>query len=90
MAKTTEAKTLPADALYRRCDTSEFQFTSTAELADLTEFVGHERALEAVQFGTGIRSQGFNLFLLGPAGTGKFATVRTFLEKRAAAGGDTR
>jgi lon-related putative ATP-dependent protease len=84
VANTTELKALPAEALYRRCDLAQFKFTTTAELADLAEFVGQDRALQAVQFGIGIRRQGFNLFLLGPAGTGKFATVRTFLEKRAA------
>ena len=84
MAKATELKALSADALYRRCDVSCLPFASTAELEDLTEFVGQDRALEAVRFGTGIQRQGFNLFLLGPAGMGKFATVRAFLEKKAA------
>jgi len=75
---------LAADALYRRCDLSKFKFSTTAELEDLTEFVGQDRALQAVQFGIGIRRSGFNLYLLGPAGTGKFATVQSFLAKRAA------
>jgi lon-related putative ATP-dependent protease len=85
VAKTIGAKALPPEALYRRCDLSELKFVNTAELADLTEFVGQDRALQAVEFGIGIRRPGFNLFLLGPAGMGKFATVQTFLEKRAAA-----
>jgi len=84
VAKATELKALSADALYQRCDVSSLPFASTAELEDLTEFVGQDRALEAVRFGTGIQRQGFNLFLLGPAGMGKFATVRAFLEKKAA------
>jgi hypothetical protein len=66
-----EFKALPPDALYRRCDLSTLTFSTMAELEDLTEFVGRDRALEAVRFGTGIRRQGFNLFLLGPAGTGE-------------------
>jgi len=84
MAEPTDVKALTADALYRRCNLSVLPFTTTAELEDLNEFVGQDRALEAVRFGAGIRRQGFNLFLLGPAGMGKFATVRAFLEKRAA------
>ncbi len=84
MAKTSAGRALPAEALYRQCDLSRFEFTNTSELKELTEFVGQDRALQAVQFGIGIRRQGFNLFLLGPAGTGKFATVRTYLERRAA------
>jgi lon-related putative ATP-dependent protease len=70
--------------LYRRCDVTRFSFKSTAELEDLSEFVGQERALEAVQFGVGIRRHGFNLFLLGPSGTGKHTSVHDFLSKKAA------
>lgn len=84
MAKTSEAKALPAKELYRRCDLSEFKFTNTAELADLTDFVGQERAVQAVQFGSSIQRQGFNLFLLGPSGTGKFSSVRAYLQRKAA------
>ena len=84
MVTAAETKSLRPEVLFRRCDPSEFKFSTTAELEDLTEFVGQDRALEAVQFGIGIRRQGFNLFLLGPAGTGKYASVRSFLEKRAA------
>lgn len=83
MMAATEAKSLQPEALFRRCDPSEFKFDTTGDLEDVTEFVGQARALEAVQFGLGIRRQGFNLFLLGPAGTGKYASVRSFLEKRA-------
>jgi lon-related putative ATP-dependent protease len=76
---------LAPDALYRPCDLGEFKFETTAELADLTDLIGQERALEAIRFGVGIHRPGFNLFLLGPAGTGKFAAIREFLLKRAAA-----
>jgi lon-related putative ATP-dependent protease len=75
---------LPAETLYRRCDLSALKFDTTAELTDLTEFVGHDRALDAVRFGIGIHRPGFNLFLLGPAGTGKYSAVRAFLERRGA------
>jgi lon-related putative ATP-dependent protease len=78
-----DPKSLSPDALYRSCDTSKFPFETTAELDGLTESVGHGRALEAMQFGVGMRKRGFNLFLLGPAGTGKHTIARRFLEKRA-------
>jgi len=74
MMAATETKSLQPEVLFRRCDPSEFKFDTTTDLEDLTEFVGQDRALEAVQFGLGIRRQGFNLFLLGPAGTGKYAS----------------
>ena len=84
MAKTTEMKPLPFEMLYRHCDHAQFKFRSTADLEDLTEFIGQDRALQAIRFGIGIRRPGFNLFLLGPAGIGKHTNVRAFLEKRAA------
>ena len=84
MGLTGELKPLAAEMLYRRCDAAKFNFKSTADLEELSEFVGQDRALQAVQFGVGIQQQGFNLFLLGPAGTGKHRTVRAFLSKRAA------
>ena len=84
MVTAVDTKCLPPEALFRRCDPAEFKFNTSAELEDLTEFVGQERALEAVRFGVGIRRQGFNLYLLGPAGTGKYASVSAFLQKRAA------
>lgn len=85
MTKTTDHQPIPPEALYRRCDIAQFQFKTTAELEDLSEYIGQDRALEAVRFGVGIRRQGFNLFLLGPAGTGKYALAHDFLAKRAVA-----
>lgn len=83
MADQSAVTSLPPEALFRRCNVSEFQFQTTADLQDLGEFVGQDRALEAVRFGVGIRRQGFNLFLLGPAGTGKYAIAHDFLSRRA-------
>jgi predicted ATP-dependent protease len=74
---------LPADLLCRRCELANLNFATTDELEDLTEVVGHARALEAMKFGIGIRRRGFNLYLLGPAGTGKYTTLRTYLQGQA-------
>ena len=38
------------------------------------------RAMDAVRFGAGIRHEGYNLFVLGPAGIGKRSMVRQLLE----------
>ena len=76
---------LRAEALCTACNPASLPFETTAELPDLTEPVGQERALEAIRFGVGIQMPGFNLFLLGPSGTGKFGAIREFLTKRAAA-----
>jgi predicted ATP-dependent protease len=78
------ARPLTPETLYQHCDISKFKFETTAELQDVPEFVGQDRAFQAVEFGAGIRREGFNLILLGPPGTGKFCDVRSFLQKRAA------
>ena len=80
----TSAMQLPPDALLRRCAVDQFDFETTAELDDLTEVFGQQRALEALRFGVGIRHDGFNLYAMGPSGTGKHTIVRQFLEQRAA------
>jgi lon-related putative ATP-dependent protease len=84
MSKRKTGKPLHPRYLYHRCDPAQFKFKSTAELADFGEIIGQERAVEAVQFGIGIRREGYNLFALGPSGTGKHTVVREFLEKQAA------
>ncbi|MBZ5635590.1 MAG: AAA family ATPase [Acidobacteriia bacterium] len=84
MDQTTKLKPLTPEALYRRSNSQNFKFNTTADLDSLTEYVGHLRALQAVQFGIGIRRRGFNLYLLGPVGTGKYVIARSFLEKKAA------
>lgn len=75
---------LNAEQLCRRCDPEQFSFATTEDLEELTEMIGQTRALNAVQFGTGIRREGYNLFVLGPAGTGKHTLVRQFLEQKSA------
>ncbi|NTU68739.1 MAG: AAA family ATPase [Chlorobiaceae bacterium] len=61
--------------LYNHCDHGQFVFETTAELDGTTEIAGQKRALDAIRFGMGIRHDGFNLFALGPSGTGKQSAV---------------
>lgn len=74
---------LDATQLYRRCDPERFEFETTADLESLDAVIGQERALAALQFGIGIRSEGYNLYVLGPPGTGKQTAVRRYLEQQA-------
>ncbi|MEZ4644555.1 MAG: hypothetical protein R3E31_17780 [Chloroflexota bacterium] len=73
---------LSVDALYRRCELNQLPFETTAELPPLDEIIGQERAVEAIQFGIGIHHDGFNLFALGPNGTGKYTAVAQFLNQK--------
>jgi len=72
--------------LYHRCDPQELDFETTAELPELTAALGQQRAGDAVEFGINIARQGYNLFVMGPAGAGKHALVRQTLERKAASG----
>ena len=79
----TDHKPLPADDLFHGCDLSRFKFKNTAELEPLEELIGQDRAVEAVEFGIGIRRDGYNLFAAGPAGTGKHTLIAEFLQRQA-------
>lgn len=77
---------LDVEALRRRCDPDQFDFESTEELEDLHEPVGQARAVDAVRFGVEVGLEGYNVFALGPPGTGKRTLVRHFIEERAVGG----
>jgi len=76
-------KSLPISDLRRFCDPKSLKFKSTAELPALEHIIGQDRALNAITFGLEIKSHGYNLYALGPVGTGKATIVRKFLEKDA-------
>jgi lon-related putative ATP-dependent protease len=80
----TAATSLSPPQLRRRCDPAGLSFRTTAELPDLPEICGQDRAIDAIRFGIGIRRYGYNLFALGPPGMGKHGFVRQFLERKAA------
>ncbi|HZD24936.1 MAG TPA: ATP-binding protein, partial [Alphaproteobacteria bacterium] len=75
------------DQVYRRCDPAQFGFCSTEELEGLDWVLGQERALRAVEFGVGIRRDGYNLFVMGLTSSGRHSTMKSFLERRAAGEG---
>ncbi len=76
---------LTAELLYRKCSAGSFKFNSTEELDDVEGLNGQKRALDAIHFGSRINKHGFNLFVLGPPGSGKHMSVSDYLEKKAAA-----
>jgi lon-related putative ATP-dependent protease len=75
---------LAPEALCARCDPARFAFNTTSELDDLMEVVGQARATQAIEFGIGIRRDGYNLFVLGTPGTGRRSVVRQFIQREAA------
>jgi predicted ATP-dependent protease len=79
-ARAAELQQVSPAALYHRCDTTQFAFATTAELPDLADQIGQQRARDAVAFGLGIQREGYNLFVMGSAGVGKHTLVRQCLE----------
>ena len=78
---------LAPEALHRQLDPVDLGFTTTADLADLADVLGQDRAMAAIEFGIGIGHPGYNIFCLGSPGTGKHTIVTSYLEKAAAARG---
>ena len=74
---------LPAEALCRLCDPAQFSFTTTAELEDQVEIAGQDRAVDAIRFALGVKQEGYNVFVLGPKGSGKHAVARKLLRHQA-------
>lgn len=75
---------LSPDKLFHQCNPDEFSFETTAELEEMQRIIGQERAIEAIRVGVGIEHEGFNLFALGPNGTGKHTAVFQYLSQKAA------
>lgn len=72
---------LTPEQLQRRCDPAQFSFKTTAEIDDLNEIIGQVRATDAAQFGIGMRRPGYNLYVMGPSGSGKRTLIRHLLEQ---------
>jgi lon-related putative ATP-dependent protease len=69
--------------LRRRCDPAQLAFATTAELDPLDGAPGQARAAQALEFGVGMRREGYNLFAMGPEGYGRHSMVRQRLEEHA-------
>lgn len=74
---------LAPNALTRPFDADQFMFTTTDELESFRGVLGQERAVEALQFGVAMPRSGYNVFVMGEPGTGRFSFVRRYLQAEA-------
>jgi lon-related putative ATP-dependent protease len=74
---------LAAPLLYRRCDPAELPFAVCTELEEASGLIGQERAVEAVQFAMRMRRKGYNVYALGPSGSGRHNAVEGLLLAKA-------
>jgi lon-related putative ATP-dependent protease len=81
-----ETLKLPIEALSPVVDPREFGYRDTSELAPLEEPVGQERAIEAIEFGLRMDSPGFNLYISGPIGSGKWSVAKEMVRRLARSG----
>lgn len=78
------ATLLAPERLYTVCDPSSLPFDTTDQLEDIDEPIGQDRAVQSIRFAIGMKHRGFNLFALGPEGTGRRSLVMQYLTQAAA------
>lgn len=76
-------KPLDFSALYRPCDAHGLGFKTTEEIEPLEAIIGQDSALAAVDFGINIAQEGYNLYAMGPSGSGKHSVVAALLREKA-------
>ncbi len=77
----TNVKALKADELRYTCNSSDFKFKSTAEIDSNRKVIAQDRAVDALEFGLGMDSNGYNIYVAGISGTGRTTIVNALVEK---------
>lgn len=72
---------LKPEELKWSCDPAVFEFESTSTLKPIEGIIGQERAVKALKMGVDLKGPGYNVFITGLSGTGKFTTLQKMLEK---------
>lgn len=74
---------LSPEALARPFTAEQFHFASTDDLEPFRGVLGQERAVEALQFGVAMPRPGYNVFVMGEPGTGRFSFAKRYLKTEA-------
>ena len=80
LLKAPNPKKLNPEDLRWTCSTESFDFESTDTLEPIEGIIGQERALKALKLGVDLNSPGYNIFITGLSGTGKYTTIKKTLE----------
>ncbi len=80
LLKAHPQKELKPEDLKWSCDTKFFDFEDTEKVKPIEGIVGQERALKALRLGVDLKSLGYNIFITGLSGTGKFTAIKQMLE----------
>ena len=80
-----KAKRLTAAQVRRKTDPRSLRCSSTNDLEGLTDFIGQSRAVSAIDFGLSVENPGYNIFIVGPHGSGRTSYALKSVRERAAA-----
>ena len=62
------------------CNEDMFHFETTEELEPVTDGIGQERGIKALEFGIHVDIKGYNIYLEGPSGVGKTMYTKNYLD----------
>ncbi|BBA36489.1 ATP-dependent protease [Methylocaldum marinum] len=74
---------LPPAALRARVRPEELPFETTEDLEPFRGMLGQDRAHSAIAFGVAMERPGYNIYVMGEAGTGRLSLVTHYLRARA-------
>lgn len=75
---------VPVSKLRSEFDAQQFSFETTAELEQVpSKMIGQKRAEQAMEFGLTVEQSGYNLFVVGPSGTGRMTYTQDSVAKMA-------
>lgn len=79
---------VPVDKLRKKTSIGEdLNFCQTSKDVSVLEgVIGQDRAVKSMEFGLSMAAPGYNIFILGPQGTGKTTYAQTVVSKMAAKG----
>ena len=72
---------VPLESLKKVCDEKIFDFKTTEEVLPQEGIIGQERAVKAVEFGLKVKRYGYNIFMMGITGTGKFSYAQNYVKE---------
>lgn len=76
-------KPLALNQLYKACNPKEFPYASSRRLKPLNDFLGQQRAREAVGMAVAMPHDGYNIFAVGASGLGKRTMIKRYLAELA-------
>ncbi len=74
---------LTTEQLYHRCNPELLPFKTTETLKNFSGIYGQQRAVDAMEFGIGMRRSDYNMFVMGHAQSGRFSFVMDTLKTEA-------